>query len=128
MICLLVSAFGCATRYHEPPGADTQTATLEAIAPVWVVSIDHAKVSRVSLSGHKQFRILPGTHVIEVEYSFHERDFNDGSDIHVSSKQAQLLNFVAAPGKTYYIKSGRTAYRWKPFVTDSLQPVFTNPN
>jgi len=121
MIYLLLPAFGCATRYHEPPRADKEAAVLEAVVPVWVVSIDHAKVSRTGITGRKQFRITPGPHTIEVEYSINE------STIRAISIKPQPLSFTADAGRTYYIKPGRIDDRWRPFVTDSLQPVFSDP-
>ena len=127
LVSLLLSVFGCASRYHEPPRTDVQAASLEALAPVWISSIDHAKVSRVGITGHKQFRILPGSHAIEVEYSLYERS-PDGYAVLASSKKPLQLVFTAAPGRTYYVKPGRYNDRWRPYVTDSPGPVYSNPN
>ena len=127
LIALLLSVSGCAARYHEPPRADKQAAVIEAVAPIWVVSIDHAQVSRVGITGHKQFRISPGDHALEVEYSMVERDTLNRPIGGVSSKEPLPVHFTAAPGRTYYIRSGRISNRWGPFVTDSLQPDFPDP-
>ena len=126
-MALLLSVSGCATRYHEPPRADKQAAVIGAVAPIWVVSIDRAKVSRIGITGHKQFRISPGAHAIEVEYSMVERDTLNRPIGGVSSKEPLPVHFTAAPGRTYYIRSGRISNRWRPYVTDSMDPVFPDP-
>jgi len=127
LLALLLSVSGCATRYHEPPRADKQAAVIEAVAPIWVVSIDHAKVSRVGITGHKQFRISPGAHAIEVEYSAIDRDTFNQPIAGVRSKKPLPVQFTAAPGRTYYIRSGRISNRWRPYVTDSTDPLFPDP-
>src|SRR6185312_16084944 len=113
---LLLSVFGCASRYHEPPRTDMQAASLEALAPVWISSIDHANVSQAGLTGHMQFRISPGSHAVEVEYSLYEPSPN-GSPALTSSKKPLQLVFTTAPGRTYYVKPGRSNDRWNPYVT-----------
>ena len=134
LFSLLVAFSGCASRYQEPRGDEPQTASLEAIAPVWVVSIDGKKVSRVSISGHKQFKISPGAHTAEVQFSGLERGTNfiwSGrayeSEIHIQSRQNVPIKFSAAGGRTYYIKAGRMDSSWKPFVTDTPEPVYSDP-
>src|ERR1700712_5594044 len=114
LIALLLSVSGCAARYHEPARADKEAAHLEAIVPIWIVSIDHAKVSRIGISGREEFRISPGPHTIGVEYSIIE------SQVQTSSTSPALLNFTAAPGRNYYIKAGRIDDHWRPYITDSL--------
>src|SRR4051812_3008047 len=60
---------GCASGYREPSIPRNEMATLNASSPVWVVSIDGKKVSRTGITGHKHFRVSPGTHLVEVQYS-----------------------------------------------------------
>jgi hypothetical protein len=134
LVFLLLALSGCAARYHEPPKSESQFASLEAVAPVWIVSIDGKKVSRVGFTGHKQFRVFPGDHVIEVQYSSLERRTNyfwNGrayeSEVRLQSNQNVPIKFSAREGRIYYLKAGRMDSSWKPFVTDTLEPVFSDP-
>ena len=137
-MAVLVTALtmpGCATRYRQPPASESGVAYLEAIAPVWLVSIDGAKVSYASFSGEKRFRISPGRHVIEVRYSGIERQQFVTWDrrhyyqrnVSIQSRGALPLSFAAEAGHTYYIQPGAAGGNWQPYINESMKPVFTNP-
>jgi hypothetical protein len=68
----LMAASGCVARYHEP-ARSKNSPSIHANAPLWVTSIDGKKVSQVSISGEKQFRVSPGPHVLRIRLSDEER-------------------------------------------------------
>src|SRR5882762_921562 len=65
----LLTFAGCASGYREPSVPRSEMASVNATSPVWIVTIDGKKVSRAGITGHKQFHISAGHHVIEVQYS-----------------------------------------------------------
>ena len=141
MLALLAALTGCAARYHEPtPGVDG-VAYVEAVAPVWLTGIDGKKISYISVTGIKRFRVSAGPHVAVVRYAGRERvrvpaekiprgSFWDGVPVaiqsHTHSRNDVPLQFVAEADRTYFIQDGRqgTAWAWKPFISDSREPVY----
>ena len=121
---VLATMSGCASRYHEPPASEKRIAYLNAAVPVWIVSIDDQKVSSFGISGQKQLKILPGAHVVEVE--FHYDQLTLYGRVSGVSKHSVRIKFVALPGTTYYVQDGRVGNRWRPYVTDTLEPKFSD--
>jgi hypothetical protein len=131
LLLALVTFTGCASSYRQPSLPRNATASLRAAAPVWIVAIDGKKVSRISLSGKKQFRVSPGSHTIEVQYVQFERPYQEESGGGATytvlgqtmSEKNILVHFFATAGTTYYVRAGRSEDLWKPVVTDTPEPV-----
>jgi hypothetical protein len=127
LLLVLLTFTGCASAYREPALSQNETACINATAPVWIVTIDGKKVSRAGVSGHKQFRVSTGRHLVEVQYSEIGKPISGipyaARDRIVSQKNVPL-SFVASAGKNYYVKEGRSGYAWNPFITDSLGPIY----
>lgn len=122
---VLAAMSGCAARYHEPPISEKRVAYLEAAVPVWIVSIDGQKVSSIGVTGQKRLKISPGAHVVEVEFGYYQTSLY--RTVYVSSDHALRIKLVALPGTTYHVKDGRVGNRWQPYITDTLEPIFSEP-
>ena len=121
--------------YAGPTLSHEQIATLEAFAPVWIVSVDGGKVSSFSASGRTLVEVLPGTHRIELAYL----ENNDGSTVvpggrvHYSSrlysKQNAVLNFDAKAsfGEVESVADGATdAVERGPFDERGVHAALQN--
>jgi hypothetical protein len=122
---------GCATKYHEPSPSENRVAFIGATAPVWIVSIDGKAVSRFGITGDKRFAVSPGHHVIELQYSGRERrEVEDWygrrrtAFVGNSSTNNAFLEFTAVAGHNYFVHDGRMDDGWKPFISESHEPVF----
>ena len=120
---------GCATKYQEPPRSETQKAILQAVAPLWVVSIDGRRVSQVTFTGDKQFSISPGNHVFEIKYANYsgsERGEYQTSDgrrhtirVYKASRENFFVPFTAQSGRHYYAHGGLELTLWKPYINET---------
>ena len=129
-LALVVS--GCAT-YHGPSAKADNVATLEAIVPAWVTSVDGGKVMAGLGGNNQRVRLAPGVHRIEVRYSaLTERTVVDqrGRPHHVKgfvqSRGSCMLSLTAESGHTYYLHDGQVGATWKPFIDESVAPVFVD--
>jgi|SRR5882724_5923003 len=128
-LALLIFA-GCAAGYREPSVPRSEMASINATSPVWIVTIDGKKVSRVGITGHKQFHVSPGQHVIEVQYSQigmpaekFDGDVTYTTRSHTFSEQNVPVQFFATSGTTYNVKAERSGDLWKPVIADAPEPT-----
>jgi len=126
----LLTLAGCAAGYREPSVPRSEMASINATAPVWIVTIDGKKVSRAGITGHKQFHISAGQHLIEVQYSqvSMPAEKSDGDVIyttrhHIFSEQNIPVQFFATGGTTYYVRAERSGDLWKPAIADTPEPT-----
>ena len=131
LLALLLALPGCASNYHEPSPAPNQVAFISATAPVWIARIDDRAVSRFGITGNKRFAILPGRHLIELQYSGGERrvvadELGQYHTVFVSHASTNnfYVPFTAEAGHNYFVHDGRMDNRWKPFVSESNAPVY----
>jgi hypothetical protein len=130
LLLTAVSAVSCATSYNEPAESNG-TAHVEAVAPVWIKSIDGKDVPRTSFTGVQRFRLSPGEHFVQVKYSgAEEQEFVTSDDrrirrmIYITSTQDVRLTLTAEAGRTYQIKSGMAGALWEPYIAETAGPVF----
>jgi hypothetical protein len=119
---LLLASSGCANHYAEP-ASRKGVAFLQATVPVWIVSIDGRRITNVNVTGVKHLRIPPGDHLVMVKYSSFEHQ-GLMMTAFAGSRNNLPVRFRAEPDHTYYLRDGRLNNRWKPYVTESLDPVF----
>ena len=129
-IVLLALSVSCAHEkmYSGPKLPDEQLATLEATAPMWLVSVDGHRLSSFGLHDTVRVKILPGQHNIEVAYS--ARDMGTGVDKYGNFGRVRQetwsgknfpITFTAKAGYRYVAHPGRIgASDWEPFVSESL--------
>jgi hypothetical protein len=105
-------------------------ASLNATAPVWIVSIDGKKVSRAGITGHKRFHISAGQHLIEIQYSQvsipiqkFDGDVTYTTCRHIFSEQDIPIHFFATSGTTYYVRAERSGDLWNPVIADTPEPT-----
>jgi hypothetical protein len=129
LVFVLLTLTGCASGYREPSLPHNATASIKATAPIWIAAIDGKKVSRVSLSGNKQFRVTPGLHVVEVLYNQIDPPAyeSSGGETYAVRNQAYSaknvpIQFLATAGTAYYVKARRSEDSWKPIITDIPEP------
>jgi hypothetical protein len=128
-LVLLIFA-GCVSGYREPAIPRSEMAALNATSPLWIVTIDGKSVSRAGITGHKKFRVAPGQHVVEVQYSQVSlpTEQSDGDSTyavrhHISSNRNIPVQFFATRGTTYYVRADRSGDAWRPFITDISDPT-----
>ena len=131
LLAIVLALPGCATKYHEPSRSENRVAFIGATAPLWIVSIDGKAVSRFGITGDKRFAVSPGHHVIELQYSGRERrevedwyGLRHTAFVGQSSTNNAFLEFTAGAGHNYFVHDGRMDDRWKPFISESHEPVF----
>jgi hypothetical protein len=132
MALALLSALGCAARYHEPARLES-SASLQANSPLWVTAIDGKKVSQLGFTGEKHFRVTPGQHILRIRLSDEERQQFYVQNRYVANGYNRILStndvslhFKAQAGHAYYLHGDRNDMDklWRPFVTESSDPVF----
>jgi hypothetical protein len=114
--------------YSGPTLPDAQLATVEATAPMWLVSVDGHRLSSFGLHDTVRVKILPGPHNIEVAYS--ARDMGTAVDKYGNFVRVREetwsgrnfpITFTAKAGFRYVAHPGRIgASDWEPFVSESL--------
>jgi hypothetical protein len=114
--------------YSGPKLPDEQLATLEATAPMWLVSVDGHKMSSIGLRDTVRVKILPGPHNIEVSYN--STDIGTGVDKYGNFARMRQetwsgknfpLTFTAKAGYRYVAHAGRIGISdWEPFISESL--------
>ena len=125
---------GCVTESNGPIPVGSPTAIVEAVAPVWIVSIDGKGVGRISITDNRTLSISPGTHLFELKYSGTERrEFENWRGEHRSglarkmSRQNIRLSAEVLPGHHYYVHAGVAAWLWKPYLNETAPNTFLEP-
>lgn len=124
----LVASCAHEKMYPGPTLPDNQLATLEATAPMWLVSVDGHRLSSLGLHDAVRVKILPGPHNIEVAYS--AKDMGTAVDQYGNFGRVRQetwsgknfpLTFTAKAGYRYVAHPGRIGLSdWEPFVNESL--------
>lgn len=91
---------------------------------MWLVSIDDKQVSSFSPFGQKQLRVTAGPHVVEVQ--FYDEINLVPHQLYSRSTNNFRVGFTALPGRSYRVNAGSMGNRWQPYVTDTLEPVFSD--
>ncbi len=136
LLTLAILSVSCAhtKAYVEPSESSEQVAVLQAEAPVWIVSIDGERVSNKGLGDHKEFKVRPGSHRVEVSLAGMEtvevREHGETFLVrrNFQSRGTAKIQFAAAAGQYYllgYKKSTPGYYdisgKWEP-VIHAFQP------
>lgn len=117
---------GCAgvQNYREPVFSKDEGAILEAVAPIWIISIDGQKVSNAGLHDDRKIRVAHGNHFLEVAYFRSTIKNNNPSGyaryerrVTRSNKIVQL-SISARKGRTYVVYADVTEKTWRPFIRD----------
>jgi hypothetical protein len=119
---------GCSSGYRTP--TDSTAAYVTANVPLWITRIDGKAVSRMGITGEKQFALSPGNHFIELQYLSREPGLVEdrhgrlrNGHVHYFSKTNAVISFVAEARRHYYVHDGRMDDRWIPFISE--KPVAT---
>jgi hypothetical protein len=127
----MLALAGCASRYHEPPRSNGQTAELVAASPVWIVSIDGKKVSSIGFSGFKSLVVAAGSHVVDLQYSRVEHvassSWNSETYRYTQGTHHVPVKFTAIADRSYFAEAQINGDVWRPYITDHLHPVFQDP-
>ncbi|MBC8094987.1 MAG: hypothetical protein H7Y43_04165 [Akkermansiaceae bacterium] len=135
LLTLLGSSCAHTKAYVEPVGPAESFAVVQADAPVWIRMIDGRKVSNKGAGDHKEFKVLPGAHVLQVSLSGIEtvETTDHGETLHARRRFQSLgsaeLKFTAEAGENYLIgyKKETPGYhdisgKWWP-VLHAFQPL-----
>lgn len=121
---------GCATKYQAPPDSGNNP-TIEALAPVWIVSIDGKSVLRIRFTGNQRFAISPDRHVLEFQFSgWESRECQDlyGQrhlvGVRQHSRENLRMSFAPRSGRHYYIHAGVEGAVWKPYINETPPNAF----
>jgi hypothetical protein len=133
-LALLALIASCAREkvYSGPTLPDDQLATLEATAPMWLVSVDGHKMSSFGLHETVRVKILPGLHKVEVSYNDAEMGTAVDKYGHFVRVREETwsgrnfpITFTAKARYRYVAHPGRIgASDWEPFISES--PAATN--
>jgi hypothetical protein len=107
LLAALMTASCAHPKYVEPSGASGRLAIVEADAPLWLVSIDGQKISNRGFGVHKEIRVIPGRHVLEISMAGfdtlkiveHRETYRKRMSI--VSKGTLKIPFIAKASKTY---------------------------